>query len=331
MNAYLTHDEAQVMVQTALKNGARTIILVGGEPTLHPRLPELIRLFRRAKLRVWLATNGLRIAEEPEFALQLKKAGLDKVHLQFDSFDPTTHRTIRGHEDISAKLTAARCVTEAGLELGLICTVTSHNLAELSSICRQIFAWPKPPANVIFQGVAHTGRLAVDNETHITREAIITSLIDGQTIPGLTQADFWPFPMFRPLHVYVHADCAANAIAVISDRGIVPASVYVDMDKFLVLTAQSPVCRHPRTRRRYLVMLAIKCLRPEGWRLLLQHAWGRLWGKTGVRMVFIGAGAFIGRDFHDLARIQRCGSGGLTANGCESLCAFHGKTPCNGT
>lgn len=330
-NDYLSLDEAQVMARTAVKNGARTIIMVGGEPTLHPHLPELIQLFRRAKLRVWLASNGLRIAQKPELVLQLKNVGLEKVSLQFDSFEPTTHRAIRGHDDIPAKLVAARIIIDAGLALGLICTVTSHNLAELSSICRHLFAWPKPPGSVIFQGAAHAGRLAIDSECHINREMIITALVEGEAIPGLTVAHFWPIPTFRPLHVHVHPDCAANTIAVIGSRGVEPASAYVNMEKFLVLASQSPACRHPGTRQRYLVMLALKCMRPKGWRLMLEHAWERLRGKTGIHIVFISTGAFLRRDFHDLSRIERCGSGGLTANGCESLCAFHGKQPCNGT
>lgn len=329
-NFYLSLAEAGALVQVARHNGARTVILVGGEPTLHPQLIELIRLLRAGKLRVWLATNGLRIAREPALAFQLKKAGLEKVSLQLDSFHPATHQIMRGHGKIADKLEAARLLAAAGLDLGLICTVTSHNLAEIPSYCRQVLSWQNLPSSVIFQGAAHTGRLTVDVERHITREEIIDSLVRGEAVPGLKTAHFWPIPLFRPLSVFVHPDCAANTVAVVSARGVEPVAAYADMDRFLRLATEARPSSSPGTRKRYLLEMALKSLRVKGWRLLGRHLLDRLQGKRGARIVVIGTGAFLRRDFHDLARVQRCGSGALSGDGCESLCSFHSRRLCNG-
>lgn len=329
-NVYLSLEEAREIACTARNNGARIIVLVGGEPTLHPQLPELIKLFRHAKLRVWMATNGLRIAMDPELAVRLKKAGLDKVSLQLDSFEPPTHRAIRGNDFIPKKIKTARLVAAAGLNLGLICTVTSHNIAELSSYCRQVFAWPSPPSTVVFQGAAHAGRLVIDQDRHITREEIVSSLVEGQAIPGLTNIHFWPIPTFRPLHIHVHPDCAANTVAVITDKRVETISCYADMDRFIELASKSPDRVHPGSRRRHLITLALKCMRLGGWGLLMRHIYNRLFNGSGPRIVFIGTGAFLHSGFQDVSRIQRCGSAALTAGGCESLCAFHGRQPCNG-
>lgn len=329
-NDYLSLEEARAMARTARNNGARIVVLVGGEPTLHPQLPELINLFHRSRLRVWMATNGLRLAMDPELAARLKKAGLEKVSLQLDSFDPPTHRAIRGNVFIREKIEAAQFVAAAGLNLGLICTVTSHNIAELSSFCRQVFAWPSPPSTVVFQGAAHAGRLAIDQNRHITREEIVSSLVEGQAIPGLTNTHFWPIPTFRPLHIHVHPDCAANTVAVITDKRVETISDYADMDRFIELASKSPDHAHPGSRRRYLMVLALQCMRRRGWSLLIRHMFNRLRKGSGSRIVFIGTGAFLHRDFQDQSRVQRCGSAALTAGGCESLCAFHGKQPCNG-
>jgi len=329
-NIYLSLEETEAIVRTAVNKGARVVILVGGEPTLHPQLPELINLFHRSKLRVWMATNGLRIAGNPTMATRLKKAGLEKVSLQLDSFDEMTHQAIRGNNFIQEKLDAVKSVTEAGLDLGLICTVTSRNLGELSSFCRQVFTWPSPPNTIVFQGAAHAGRLALDEDRYITREEIVSSLVKGQAMPGLTIAHFWPIPTFRPLHIHVHPDCAANTVAVVTDKSVETISGFADMDRFVDVASKSPDCTLPGSRRRYLITLALKCMRLKGWRLLLQHVYQRLRKDRGVRIIFIGTGAFLHREFQDMSRVQRCGSGTLTVHGSESLCAFHGKQPCNG-
>lgn len=329
-NTYLSMEEARAVLEKALAKGARTIVLVGGEPTLHPQLAELICLFSRAKLTVWLATNGLCIAREPGFADRLKRAGLAKVSLQLDSFDRETHRAIRGNEYIEEKLEAARQITAAGLDLGLVCTVTSRNLGELAPFCRRVLAWPTPPRTIIFQGAAHTGRLAIDEERYVSREDIVTSLVDGEALPGLTVDHFWPIPLFRPLDVYVHPDCAANTVAVVTSRGCEPVSAYADMEKFIDLASRSPGSTRSASRSRYLLTLSLQCLRLNGWLLAARHLYGLVSGRGRARVVFIGTGAFLQRDFLDVSRIQRCGSGNLDVNGAESMCACHGKQPCNG-
>lgn len=329
-NFYLSLTRADELARVAREQGARVILLVGGEPTLHPQLPDLIKQLRRAKLRVWLATNGLRIARKPDLARKLKEAGLDKVTLQLDSFQPEAHQAIRGHGRIAEKVAAARLVAAAGLDLGLVCTVTSHNLAELSSYCREVFSWESLPSTVIFQGAAHVGRLAVDQQRYITREEIVASLVQGQAVPGLRYADFWPIPVFRPLSVYVHPDCAANTMAVVGEHEVEAASSYADVDRFLALASGSAPERRTRARSRHLVALGLKCLTANGWKLLCRHAWDRILGRRGAKVVFIGTGAFLRPDFQDLGRVQRCGSGTLGESGCESLCSFHGKMPCNG-
>jgi len=329
-NIYLGLEEAGEIARNAVARGAGIVVLVGGEPTLHPRLEEIVTLLRRFGLKVWLATNGLLLARNPGLAGRLRVAGLEKVSLQLDSFVRETHLAIRGNDFIEEKLEAARLAVAAGLNLGLVCTVTSLNLPELPSYCRQVFSWPDPPKTVVFQGAAHVGRIGIDGGRHITREEIVSSLVAGQAIPGLNSRHFWPIPMFRPLDVYVHPDCAANTVAVITDKGVEPADGYADMDAFLTMVSRKSGGVRSGSRRGYLVPFATKCLRAKGWRLVARHVFERLRRRSGVRIVFIGTGAFLRRDFQDTSRVQRCGSGTLDADGSVSMCAHHGSQPCNG-
>ncbi|MCJ7688322.1 MAG: radical SAM protein, partial [Clostridiaceae bacterium] len=60
----------------------------GGEPTIHPDIIEIIRMAKSKNFKyVMLNTNGIRIAEDEEFASQLQQfIGGFEVYLQFDGF-----------------------------------------------------------------------------------------------------------------------------------------------------------------------------------------------------------------------------------------------------
>lgn len=63
--------------------GAPTVDLIGGDPTLHPELPRLVRAARdRGFARVLICTNGVRLAQ-PGFLDRLVAAGLTGVRLSF--------------------------------------------------------------------------------------------------------------------------------------------------------------------------------------------------------------------------------------------------------
>jgi len=67
------------------KRGCRRTVLSGGEPTLHPELPKIIRTAKRLGYsHVQLVTNG-RMFFYGDFVQALKQAGLDEVTLSLHS------------------------------------------------------------------------------------------------------------------------------------------------------------------------------------------------------------------------------------------------------
>src|SRR4029077_12863896 len=70
----------------------------GGEPTIHPEFFAILDAARARPIRhVMINTNGLRIAQEPDFAARLAehKRGLE-VYLQFDSLERDALMNLRG-------------------------------------------------------------------------------------------------------------------------------------------------------------------------------------------------------------------------------------------
>ena len=86
------------------KRGNVLLQLSGGEPTLRHDLPELVRFAKAAGCSyVQLNTNGIRLAEDEEYAKSLKDAGLDIVFLQFDGTDDKIYEFLRGRPLLKVK------------------------------------------------------------------------------------------------------------------------------------------------------------------------------------------------------------------------------------
>lgn len=66
------------------------IVFTGGEPTLHPNLPEMVAYAESLGVITGLNTNGRKLAD-PSFLDSLVKAGLDHVQITLESHDPDIH------------------------------------------------------------------------------------------------------------------------------------------------------------------------------------------------------------------------------------------------
>ena len=75
----------------------------GGEPTLHPNLPELCAYAKNQVQTVLLSTNGIRFADRA-YAKSILKTGIDSVIVPFFTVDASVHDEIVGHKGSFFKL-----------------------------------------------------------------------------------------------------------------------------------------------------------------------------------------------------------------------------------
>ena len=95
-----------------------TVVIGGGEPSLHEDLPGEIRQMRAAGARtVDLRTNGLRMAYE-KYARTLAEAGLDRVRVLLPSHDPAVSDGLTRRPDAHAlALRGMQNMLAAGIEV----------------------------------------------------------------------------------------------------------------------------------------------------------------------------------------------------------------------
>lgn len=172
--------------------GPFNIQLSGGEPTLRDDLAAIIRLGQEKGFSFFqLNTNGLRLAADPEYAKELKEAGLSTVFLQFDGVTDAVYETLRGRPLLREKERAIEACAAAGLGIVLVPVIAAGvNEDQVGDILR--YALERMPAvrGVHFQPMSYFGRCALPRPEKPVTIPKMLRLMEEQTGGLLHAADF---------------------------------------------------------------------------------------------------------------------------------------------
>lgn len=110
------------------------ITIAGGEPTLHPQLPEVIRYISQKGKLVQMLSNGYDLTDE--ILTKYKNAGLNKIYIHVDSMqyrdDHPKASSEREMNTLREKI--AKRITRHGIYCGLSMTIYKETFHELPSI-----------------------------------------------------------------------------------------------------------------------------------------------------------------------------------------------------
>jgi 7,8-dihydro-6-hydroxymethylpterin dimethyltransferase len=134
--------------------------LSGGEPTIHPQIIEIIAAAKRRPIRhIMLNTNGIRIAQDPDFVKRLAgfKPGFE-VYLQFDSLRASVHKNLRGADLTRIRRDALEALERESISTTLVVVVKrGQNDDELGEIIDFALQW-KCVRGITFQPIQDAGR-----------------------------------------------------------------------------------------------------------------------------------------------------------------------------
>lgn len=121
------------LVDDFVARGYFGIILTGGEPTLHPELPQVVEYARTQGLHVRMITNGHRLSE-PDFTRDLADAGLQLVHISVYSVNPEIEARLRGAEGtLERAFAAVGHAHRHGIEVNINCVINRLNADHLDA------------------------------------------------------------------------------------------------------------------------------------------------------------------------------------------------------
>lgn len=117
------------MEQFADKRDTANIIFLGGEPTLHPDLPEAVRAAREMGYQsITVDTNGYLFND---FIDRVNPGDLDFISFSLDGATRETNDAIRGEGSYDACLAGINKAVQRRFHTSLIFTVSSRNIHEL--------------------------------------------------------------------------------------------------------------------------------------------------------------------------------------------------------
>lgn len=131
-----TLESMRLLVDDFVRRGYFGVILTGGEPTLHPDLPDIAAYAAQRGLHVRMITNGSRLAD-PAFARALADAGLRHVHVSVYSVRPDVEARLRGQPGtLPAAFAAIANAHACGLAVDINCVINRLNADHLDDNVR---------------------------------------------------------------------------------------------------------------------------------------------------------------------------------------------------
>jgi len=230
----------------------------GGEPTLSPHFLDAIKYAREVGyFAVQCATNGIRFAQDPEFAKEAKKAGLRMAYLQFDGVTnhANSHRKVGNLFDV--KLRAIENLHAAGIDVILVVTVVNGvNNDQVGPIVDFAIENADKITVVSFQPVSFTGRDedVTDERRHAQRYTLSHLAWDLKNQMGSIEPhrDWFPLSSMAPfadltdimlgegaefgaVNCGCHPNCGVGTILFVNKKTkeMVPLTRFLDLEQLM--------------------------------------------------------------------------------------------------
>ncbi|WP_417912502.1 radical SAM protein [Candidatus Electronema sp. TJ] len=219
------------------------LVLLGGEPTLHPDLAEIIRAAKALRYAVTVDSNGFLFHNLLE---RLRPDELDFLSFSLDGPDAAVNDTIRGEGVFAVCTKNLRQAVALGFRTSLICTVSALNIKHLHRMpallaelgVRRFFiqviglrgksaaadSLQVEPKHWL-EAVPETARQAAHLGIHVTYPKVFLEEGEAFTCAGLAADNYFIFPNGRvyrcPLceDYPMHSLCIENGQAV-RQRGL---------------------------------------------------------------------------------------------------------------
>jgi 7,8-dihydro-6-hydroxymethylpterin dimethyltransferase len=217
------------------------INFTGGEPTLHPELPELLRMAREAGIRrLTVSTNGLKLLDE-NYTRRMAEVDA-RIVLSLDTFDPAVDQVLLGANTIKAKLKVLDLLEKHDVTTTILPAVASGlNDKDVKPLLELVLARPNI-CSLEIHTLTFTGQGGVgfDRSARITIPDI-HALVGEATGGKITPQDFVPSPLAHP-HCY-----SICYLLMLDGGGFVPYARFMGRAKLFELLGDS-IYIQPRER-----------------------------------------------------------------------------------
>jgi uncharacterized radical SAM superfamily Fe-S cluster-containing enzyme len=176
------------------------VMFAGGEPAVRDDIVEIVKMAHDLKFMILLATNGIRMSNEPELVRDLKKAGLNIVYLQFDGLTDSPYQKLRGAKLLPNKLRLVELCRKHDIEIILVPTLQGTiNDNEVGDMIRFAAQNVDIIRGIVFQPMSFMGRTAeyVSRKDRVCN-SLLAQRIQEQTNGMIKEEDLFPVSVMDP-------------------------------------------------------------------------------------------------------------------------------------
>jgi len=318
------------------------VMFSGGEPTVRGDIVEIVKMAHNLRFMILLATNGLRMAQNPRMVKELKEAGLNIVYLQFDGLTNSPYEKLRGAKLLQKKLKLIKLCRDFDIEIILVPTVHGGiNDNEIGEIIRFAAENVDIIRGIVFQPMSFTGRTeSIVSRKNRVCNSLLAKRIEEQTAGKISEKDLFPVSLMVPPIKVMNSFLAKSwplftptpycglwnwvLVSRQSKHLFIPINHFLNFDAFM-----SDLSAMSKTSNRWIIgrigiylRLLFASLRYLDWRKVQQEAgliktvkmlikihtkpsYNSL-GEIRRRLLLIGSMAFMDPYTFDVERAKRC-------------------------
>jgi len=313
---------------------ANAIQITGGEPTMHPKIIEIIKAAKEEGFdQIQLNTTGINLGLNPDLAVKLRYAGVSTLYMSFDGVSARANP--KNHWEVPLTLEAAR---KAGIGVVLVPTVIRGiNDHELGNMINFALNNVDIVRSVNFQPVSLVGRMPtrLRESQRITIPGAIKE-IEEQTHGVIRKEHWFSVPYIGGINKFIealtgkygydmsiHFACGAGTYLFLdSDNKIIPITEFIDAAGLMEhlqqgiseLEGKGSLARKAIALKTVLGMSKFidKAKQPKSINfaklltsVILKHDFSTL-GKFHMKSVFLGMMHFQDEYTYDIHRVEKC-------------------------
>jgi uncharacterized radical SAM superfamily Fe-S cluster-containing enzyme len=254
--AHRSLEQIEFMLDCVVRNeGEPDVVQIsGGEPTIHPAFFAILDAAKRRPIKhLMVNTNGIRIAQDADFARRLAEyQPRFEIYLQFDSLRPEPLRALRGADLTDVRRRALDRLNEHNVSTTLVVTLKKGlNDGEIGEII-DFALKQRCVRGVTFQPIQSAGRLEdFDPATDRLTLGEVRQQIIRQAGHVFRPQDVIPVPC--------HPDCLAMAYALKLNGRVTPITGEVDPQVLLQSEGSTIVYEQSPGLRKQLFTMFANC------------------------------------------------------------------------
>jgi len=331
--------------------GSKAIQITGGEPTIREDLLDIVHMANDVGFsHIQVNTNGIKLADDPEYCQKLKDAKVNTIYMSFDGVTKDTNPWIEKNKQ------AIENLRKANLKLVLVpVLIGDKNLKQTGKIVKFALKNMDIIRGVNFQPISFCGRIKKLKDEKRQEQRVdyvmMMEALEKEFKGKISREDFYPVPFVFPISKLIellkgetqveftaHPGCGgATYIFVDDDGNPLPVTRFIDVEGLLSFIDKESKISGPFKKAR----IATAFLRniddfvdydkaPKGFdlkKLLKDAAIGGSYDSLRgfhYKSLFLGSMWFQDPFNLNIDRLKRCVIHYTTPEGIVPFCAYNG-------